>query len=73
MKTKEQIKRAAKKGDYTRAAEILEIDASLVSRFMSDDRADHHEIQKTLSEILESRERLSAKVTKRRARQMANA
>lgn len=66
MKTLEEIKQGAQKGDYSRVAEILQVDASLVQKVINDQRTDHHTIQKTFSDLLESRERLNVKANKRR-------
>lgn len=74
MKTLKEIKESAKKGDYTRAAEILEVSPSLVRMVVDEDRKDHHDIQRTLSEILEARERIAgARESKRRKAKAAKA
>lgn len=66
MKTLKEIKESAKKGDYTRAAEIIssaihpnKISSSLVRMVVNEAREDHHHIQRTLSKLLEARERIA--------------
>jgi hypothetical protein len=68
MKTLQQIKQLAKKGDYTTVAELVGKSPDLVRRVVDDDRTDHHNIQKTFSDLLEARERLATREHNRRER-----
>ena len=71
MKTLQQIKQAAEKGDYTRVAQMVGKTPDLVKKVINDLRADHHGIQKTFSDMLENRERIMQREHKRRSRQAA--
>ncbi len=60
MKSLKQIQQTAKKGDYTRVAEIIGgISPQLVRMVVYELRQDHYDIQHTFSEYLKSREALS--------------
>jgi hypothetical protein len=69
MKSLEQIKRLAKKADYERVAELVEMSSSTVRMVVNKERTDHHNIQKTFSDYLEFREKLAAREAKKRERQ----
>lgn len=69
MKTLTQIKREAESGDYQRVAEIVKMSADLVKKVIGGKRNDLHNIQKTFSDLLENRERLSERESRRRERQ----
>jgi hypothetical protein len=68
MKTLEEIKQAAEKADYARVGAIVGKSSSLVRMVVNDARHDHHNIQKTFSDMLEHREKLSEREKARRAR-----
>lgn len=68
MKTLSEIKLEAKKSDYTRVAEIVRKSASLVRKVINDEREDHHNIQKTFSDMLTARERLNERESGRQER-----
>jgi hypothetical protein len=71
MKSLAQIKSAAKKGDYSTVAAITGKSRTLVESVIAGKRTDHHHIQQTFSDLIEQRERLSAKVARKRARMEA--
>lgn len=71
MKTLREIKQAAEKGDYTRVAETIGISADLVKKVVNDLRTDHHNIQRTFSDMLEARERMAQRILKRNKQKLA--
>jgi hypothetical protein len=71
MKTFREIQKSCEKGDYTRVAELVCISPSTVRMVVAGHRYDHHNIQKTFSDLLENRERLAAREEKRRERKAA--
>jgi hypothetical protein len=68
MKTLTEIKQAAESGDYQRVADIVKMSADLVKKVVVGDRRDHHNIQRTFSDLLEARERLASRESRRRER-----
>lgn len=70
MKTTEEIKCTAEKGDYVRVAEIVGCSPSLIYKVVLGLRTDHHKIQKTFSDLLEARERLTTREARRRERKL---
>lgn len=68
MKTLQQIKQAAEKGDYTQIAKMVGTSPDLVKKVINELRADHHGIQKTFSDMLENREKISEQSERRRER-----
>lgn len=68
MKTLTQIKRTAESGDYQRVANLVEKSPDLVKKVIGGARRDYHNIQKTFSDLLESRERLAERERRRRER-----
>lgn len=69
MKSLQQIKLAARKGDYTAVAQIVGKSRNLIQAVIDGDRTDHHHIQQTFSDLLENRERLTQRSAKRRKKQ----
>lgn len=72
-KSLQQIKELAQKADYTQVANIVGKGKDLVRKVINSQRADHHNIQKTFSDLLELRERLAKREANRRARQKKKA
>lgn len=71
MKTFKEIKQSVRRGDYLTAAEIIGISAELVRHVVNGIREDHHNIQKTLSELIEQREKLTVRTRKRTRKAVA--
>jgi hypothetical protein len=69
VKTLRQIQALAEKGDYLRVAELVCKSPELVNKVIGGVRKDHHNIQRTFSDMLESREKLAQREAKRRASQ----
>jgi hypothetical protein len=65
MKTLQEIKQTARKGDYSRVAEVVKVSKDLVSKVVNELRTDHYNIQKTFSDLLDNRERLEIREAKR--------
>ncbi len=68
IKTLKQIQRVAEKGDYTQIAKMVGVSPDLVRKVIAGDRNDHHNIQKTFSDMLTQRENLAAREERRRER-----
>lgn len=69
MKTLREIKREAKKGDYVQVAEMVGKSAELVKKVINRYRNDHHNIQKSFSDLIEARERITEREERRRKRE----
>lgn len=68
MKSLQQIKHLAQKGDYTQVASMCGTSPDLVKKVINSLRTDHHGIQKAFSDMLETRERITSKMETRRER-----
>lgn len=68
MKSFSEIQKQAEKGDYSRIAELVSVSPSLVRKVVAEERIDHHNIQRTFSDMLEQRERLAEREERRRIR-----
>ena len=68
MKSFLEIQEQAEKGDYSRVAQLVSVSPSLVRMVVSEVRKDHHNIQRTFSDMLEQRERLAEREERRRIR-----
>jgi hypothetical protein len=73
VKTLKQIQRVAEKGDYTQVAKLVGISPELVKKVIAGTRTDHHNIQKTFSDLLIQREKLAAREERRRERERERA
>lgn len=71
MKSLKEIQQEAEKGDYTRVAELVGKSAELVRKVVAGERVDLNNIQKTFSDMLEYRQRLSLREQKRIKKQTA--
>lgn len=71
MKSLKEIQQKAEKGDYTRVAELVGKSPELVRKVVAGERVDLNNIQRTLSDILEHREKLSVREQKRIKKQTA--
>lgn len=67
MKTLQQIKQATEKGDYTTVAKMVAVSPDLVKKVIAGTRTDHYNIQRTFSELIESRERMFKRAKRRMA------
>ena len=65
MKSFKEIQRKAEKGDFTQIARIIGMSASLIRMVVAEERADHYNIQRVFSDMLEQRERLTQREKKR--------
>lgn len=65
-KTLKEIKREKRRGDYVLVSELANVSSELVKKVVGNERTDHHRILPIFSEVLESRERVERKVTRKR-------
>jgi hypothetical protein len=72
MKSLREIQKESQKSDYTRVAEMVGKSLNLVIMVIKGERTDHHNIQKTFSDMLEQRQRLAAREERRRKRMERN-
>lgn len=68
MKSLREIQKTAEKGDYTQIAKLVSVSPDLVKKVIAGTRTDHHNIQKTFSDMLAERERLAEREERRRIR-----
>ncbi len=64
MKTWEQIKREAQRGDWERVAEIAGCSRKLVEQVARGEKKDHYMLQEIFTQLIESRETLVKKYRK---------
>ena len=69
MKSLREIQRKAEKGDYVQVSRLVELSPDMVRKVIWGQRNDYHRVQKTFSDMLESRERIAEREENRRKRE----